>query len=1228
MTKGLLLSLKDCRSIDAVRNARGKMLAIAMVAISFLTSYAQVSGYTFQQTNGTYSPLSENATVVAQASSTTTHDGGNFNVNLPFSFSFNGEAFNQVNVHANGYATFGAVTPGPHQNNPLTMTVGFRGAITAFGADLRASTTTEHMGQILAESREIDGINALIIEYKNWSNATSYSDANHSVLNFQIQLFEDGKIQIVYGDFTKEGTYATAARVQVGLRGSTTSDFISRTNSETTPFTASIAATNINDDQRFSFATGSAQGLPTNGLTYTFTPPTCLAPLTVSVTNITTNSCTINASSVSSPTFEYEIRSAGQPGSGPTGLVSAGDNFMMPITISTLPHSSALTVYVRAMCMEGNSAWTSAQFVTPCGVSELPFIEAITATTIPNCWTSTVVSGPTSSYLSYVTTSTGPVVSNTPDSGPFVAYNSFTAANTHAERLMTPTMSTTGVTGVMVSYDFYHSTEGGATSRDSLILQYTTDNTTWIRVAGDVRRATTSGWNRKNYILPADVVNHPNFKVGFLFKSGNGYRMYLNNIEITQAPAPSYTSVENFVACSQAAVEATIIGANLSNATVTIEGVPATIVANTFNEIRFLAPAGTYGNPIITTSTGSVTVTELVDIMTPPVLELTNATETLCTGTASTVTIASEVSNFTSYSWSTPANTTVTGTAEEGFNIISATNNAFVLTATVDMDGRTCIAKDTFNYVAIANPVVYPNFTTLTLCEEEVQKVAFTSYQVYQPTSATPTPFIYNFGGLKTQQLFLASELTQMGWTSGNPITSVSLDVLTARADSLRNYRIRMVNTSIESVTTSFVEELMEVYADGIVLTEGTNTFNFSTPFNWDGVSNVMIEFAFNNGDGGYTNFNLGENRVAVIPTSFNSSLSKPIDNNSTEFVYNLATATDVLQRRAAMTFGGTTPMTPISAFTIEWTGTDLFTDATATSAYTTENTETVYHLVGNAPQNITAQITSEQGCVTTVNYTINANPIYRETLTRETCAYYEHLGQILYTSGVYVDTLTSVTGCDSIITLNLTVATPSHYYVDVTTCEEYTLGTQILTETGVYVETFESILGCADSIVHVNFTKIDQVTAFITHQGNTLTAHPSGENILYQWENCGTGMAVPGANGREFTPLEFGTYRVRLVQGACIGTSMCVVYSTTGITVLDEMELAVYPNPSKDHVIITFSSEDPLKATLVDATGQVVYTTQVLSGDQIDIAHLAVGVYLLQVESAHTIQTVRVIKQ
>jgi gliding motility-associated-like protein len=78
----------------------------------------------------------------------------------------------------------------------------------------------------------------------------------------------------------------------------------------------------------------------------------------------------------------------------------------------------------------------------------------------------------------------------------------------------------------------------------------------------------------------------------------------------------------------------------------------------------------------------------------------------------------------------------------------------------------------------------------------------------------------------------------------------------------------------------------------------------------------------------------------------------------------------------------------------------------------------------------------------------------------------YNFNGNILNASGTYVDNLTAVAGCDSVVTLNLTVSPQINTSFSQTICAgtSYTHGTQTLNASGVYPEMFTSVDGC-DSI-------------------------------------------------------------------------------------------------------------------------------------------------------------------
>jgi hypothetical protein len=104
--------------------------------------------------------------------------------------------------------------------------------------------------------------------------------------------------------------------------------------------------------------------------------------------------------------------------------------------------------------------------------------------------------------------------------------------------------------------------------------------------------------------------------------------------------------------------------------------------------------------------------------------------------------------------------------------------------------------------------------------------------------------------------------------------------------------------------------------------------------------------------------------------------------------------------------------------------------------------------------------------------FTVNAAAI--TTLFDTICANSSIVfnGQTVTTAGVYKDTLTSVTGCDSLVTLNLALkATASSSFSD-SLCPRgsYLFNGQTLTQAGIYNDTLTAANGC-DSVVTLTLT-------------------------------------------------------------------------------------------------------------------------------------------------------------
>lgn len=174
--------------------------------------------------------------------------------------------------------------------------------------------------------------------------------------------------------------------------------------------------------------------------------------------------------------------------------------------------------------------------------------------------------------------------------------------------------------------------------------------------------------------------------------------------------------------------------------------------------------------------------------------------------------------------------------------------------------GVDSVIKQQPNYsIANTTPSVFPFRRTPT----------FTSYQRIKATLAVDTlrpgvvavigdstlhlahAFATTLPAGRSQYLWTAQELTQAGLAAG-PIKSMSLFV-SAPGALLRGFIVRMRSVAVNNFAQAvFVEDSLNVvFNDSLLVRAGENRLDFTTPFQWDGTSNVIIELAFTNSGGG-----------------------------------------------------------------------------------------------------------------------------------------------------------------------------------------------------------------------------------------------------------------------------------------------------------------------------------------------------------------------------------------
>ncbi len=124
--------------------------------------------------------------------------------------------------------------------------------------------------------------------------------------------------------------------------------------------------------------------------------------------------------------------------------------------------------------------------------------------------------------------------------------------------------------------------------------------------------------------------------------------------------------------------------------------------------------------------------------------------------------------------------------------------------------------------------------------------------------------------------------------------------------------------------------------------------------------------------------------------------------------------------------------------------------------------------------------LTNQAGCDSIILLDLIENPVY-DTLINQTICSNQPLrfgDTTLNTSGIYQRSFTTLRGCDSLVTLNLTVADVSIINLQETICEGESIfiGAQEFNTTGVFQAVLPSSNGC-DSLINLDLTVLDSYT-------------------------------------------------------------------------------------------------------------------------------------------------------
>ena len=249
-----------------------------------------------------------------------------------------------------------------------------------------------------------------------------------------------------------------------------------------------------------------------------------------------------------------------------------------------------------------------------------------------------------------------------------------------------------------------------------------------------------------------------------------------------------------------------------------------------------------------------------------------------------------------------------------------------------------------------------------------------------------------------------------------------------------------------------------------------------------------------------------------------------------------------------------------------------------------------------------TQNLQTVNGCDSIVTLTLTVNPVESTTLSAAICegTTYTENGFNVSEAGTHTLNLQTVNGCDSIVTLTLTVNPVESTNLTAAICEgtTYTENGFNVSEAGTYTQNLQTINGC-DSIVTLN-----------------LTVNPTYNITIDASINEGETYEENG-----FSESEAGTY-VHTLQSefGCdsVITLNLTVNSSLNDVVANAIEVSLYPNPARAYTMLKV--EDLKEQTIVylfDIQGRKLKEYVLNAAQQtlrIDLGDLPKGVYTIMV--------------
>lgn len=176
---------------------------------------------------------------------------------------------------------------------------------------------------------------------------------------------------------------------------------------------------------------------------------------------------------------------------------------------------------------------------------------------------------------------------------------------------------------------------------------------------------------------------------------------------------------------------------------------------------------------------------------------------------------------------------------------------------------------------------------------------------------------------------------------------------------------------------------------------------------------------------------------------------------------------------------------------------------------------------------------------------------------------------------------------------LKLKFCEPTSSIDSIVACSSYTWidGNTYTSSNTTATDTLINYAGC-DSIITLNLS-INTLNATVSLNNTTIISNPGGGS--YRWLNCNNNYTmIAGDTAQVFTATTNGNYAVEITKNGCIDTSTCIAITSIAVTHLEEnlsSSISIYANnPSSDNIKIELEQNyQQVNVQIYNTLGQII---------------------------------------